>query len=71
METIFTRSLAVLAVFGGLWLAALPVEAKPASYYLWMSEADGSRICTQIAPGDGWKLMGGPYKDGRCTKPAY
>jgi hypothetical protein len=54
-------------------LALLPTwttHAAPASYYLWMSMFDGSRVCSQTPMGEGWKLMGGPYKDARCQKPA-
>jgi hypothetical protein len=51
-------------------LSARPLLAGPAPYYLWMSLVDGSRICTQISPGPGWKQMGGPFKDSVCRKPA-
>jgi hypothetical protein len=69
---LFLMSFVVALMAGaGLFAVATPAQAKPASYYLWMSETDGSRLCTQIPPGDGWRLMGGPYKDGRCTKKAY
>jgi hypothetical protein len=46
---------------------ALP--AAPAPYYLWMNLIDGSRVCSQLSLGQGWKKMGGPYKDARCQKP--
>lgn len=45
-------------------------HAAPALYWLWMSKADGSRICSQMALGEGWRRVGGPFKDGRCRKPA-
>ncbi|MDR3352818.1 MAG: hypothetical protein LBO00_07470 [Zoogloeaceae bacterium] len=44
--------------------------AAPALYWLWMSKADGSRICSQAALGEGWRRVAGPFKDGRCRKPA-
>jgi hypothetical protein len=55
----------------GLFLAPTwTIHAAPAAYYLWMSMLDGSRVCSQTPMGEGWKLMGGPYKDSRCQKPA-
>lgn len=53
-----------------LFLLPAISHAAPAPYYLWMSLFDGSRVCSQTPLGEGWKLMGGPYKDARCRKPA-
>lgn len=53
-----------------LILGSTQALAAPAPYYLWMSKVDGSRVCTQTPPGEGWQKMGGPFKDSRCRKPA-
>ena len=53
-----------------LGLAAQPLLAEPAPYYLWMSKIDGSRVCSQTYLGEGWQRMGGPFSDSRCRKPA-
>jgi hypothetical protein len=50
-------------------LSFAPLHAAPAPYYLWMNLLDGSRVCSQLSLGQGWKKMGGPYKDARCQKP--
>ncbi|MDR3055295.1 MAG: hypothetical protein LBU53_07830 [Zoogloeaceae bacterium] len=63
------RILAIALLSLSLLPAAL-THAAPAAYYLWMSMYDGSRVCSQTPLGEGWKLMGGPYKDARCQKPA-
>jgi hypothetical protein len=51
-------------------LCLLPpaLHAASAPYYLWMNLIDGSRVCSQLSLGQGWKKVGGPYKDGRCQK---
>jgi hypothetical protein len=52
-----------------LCLLSSASHAAPAPYYLWMNLIDGSRVCSQLSLGQGWKKVGGPYKDGRCQKP--
>jgi hypothetical protein len=59
-----------IALISAFLLPAWTAHAAPASYYLWMSMFDGSRVCSQTPMGEGWKIMGGPYKDSRCQKPA-
>ena len=42
--------------------------AGPAAWYLWRSPYADGAICSQIAPGDGWVVIKGPYQDGVCRK---
>lgn len=49
--------------------ASTTLHARPASWHWWISKADGSLICLQTPPGDGWKYGGGPFRDARCTIP--
>ncbi|WP_303787157.1 hypothetical protein [Azovibrio restrictus] len=56
-------------LLAALALTAAPLQAAPAPYYLWMSTLDGTRVCSQTPLGEGWRLLGGPYKDSRCRKP--
>jgi hypothetical protein len=53
-----------------LMLCCHQAQAAPALYYQWMSKLDGSRVCSQVPLGEGWKRVGGPFKDSRCRKPA-
>ena len=43
--------------------------ADPAAWYLWRSPESPSAICSQLAPGEGWVVIKGPYQDGVCKKP--
>ncbi|MDR2365398.1 MAG: hypothetical protein LBD68_06025 [Zoogloeaceae bacterium] len=52
-----------------LLLPLSALQAAPAPYYRWMNLIDGSRVCSQLSLGQGWKKVGGPYKDSRCQKP--
>ncbi len=60
-------ALALLACL--LTLLAFQALAKPAPWYLWESRIDGQRICLQYPPGDGWRQIGGPFSDIRCSRP--
>lgn len=60
----------LISVIFLLILGSTQALAAPAPYYLWMSKVDGSRVCTQTPPGEGWQKMSGPFKDSRCRKPA-
>jgi len=54
-----------------LLLCAGLAWAAPAPYYKWQSKVDGSVICRQSSPGEGWeRLDGRPYRDLNCTLPA-
>lgn len=46
---------------------SLPALARPAPWYRWESRLDGARICAQVAPGEGWTQVGGPYRDAQCS----
>ncbi|MCB4795369.1 hypothetical protein LGR51_12755 [Pseudomonas sp. NP21570] len=51
----------------------LPIAASaaPAPYYQWQSKLDGTIICRQTSPGEGWeKLDGRPFRDLNCSMPA-
>jgi hypothetical protein len=57
-------------------LASFYVMAAPAPYYKWVSLEDGTVICAQTSPGEGWELgsgrfggSSGPFKDSRCRVP--
>jgi len=56
-----------------LWLSGCllspPAGAAPAHWYLWASQHDDRRICTQTSPGPGWTRVAGPYRDARCQRP--
>lgn len=43
--------------------------AKPAAWYLWRSPSSDGFVCAQIAPGDDWEVMKGPFRDALCRKP--
>lgn len=55
-------TIALLAAFSA------PLSAAPAPWHLWRSDLNGRHYCAQTAPGSGWKMVGGPYKDARCEK---
>ena len=59
-----------------LLLACIYAFAGPAPWYKWQSLYDGSVICAQSSPGEGWELgsgrfggSSGPFKDAHCTQP--
>ncbi len=56
-------SLLALALIG---MAAL---AGGAPWYKWKSPEDGSIVCAQFTPGEGWILFQGPFMDAQCRKP--
>lgn len=57
-------------VFFGLLLGfSVSALAAPAAWYVWRSRIDGTMVCAQVSPGEGWEQHGGPYKDIRCTVP--
>jgi hypothetical protein len=63
------------ALFAAL-LASCYALAAPAPYYKWVSLDDGTVICSQSSPGEGWQLgsgrfggSSGPFKDSRCRVP--
>ena len=53
-----------------LAIATLQVIAAPAPWFMWKSKVDGKIFCAQTSPGEGWKRVGGPFKDARCERPA-
>jgi hypothetical protein len=66
------KLIALLAVL----LASFYAWAAPAPYYKWISLEDGTVICAQTSPGEGWTLGAGrfggspgPFKDFRCRQP--
>ncbi len=51
----------------------LPIAASaaPAPYYQWQSKLDGTIICRQTSPGEGWqRLNERAFRDLNCTLPA-
>lgn len=53
------------------FLLPLLADAAPAPYYLWQSKLDGTVICRQSSPGQGWeRLDGRAFRDLNCTLPA-
>lgn len=59
-----------------LLLGCVYAFAGPAPWYKWESLYDGTVICAQTWPGEGWEQgagkfggSSGPFKDSRCTKP--
>lgn len=45
------------------------LSAAPAAWFLWRSPVDNLAICSQNAPGPGWKPVKGPFQDSQCRKP--
>ena len=49
----------------------LLTDAAPAPYYQWQSKLDGTVICRQTSPGEGWqRLNERAFRDLNCTLPA-
>lgn len=49
----------------------LLADAAPAPYYLWQSKLDGTVICRQTSPGEGWqRLNERAFRDLNCSLPA-
>ncbi|MGE4406918.1 hypothetical protein [Pseudomonas sp.] len=47
------------------------VSAVPAPYYQWQSKLDGTVICRQTSPGEGWqRLNERAFRDLNCSMPA-
>lgn len=45
-----------------------PLAAAPAPWFWWISKINGTRICQQTAPGEGWyrDKAAIPYDNARC-----
>jgi hypothetical protein len=52
-----------------LFCIVLPAWAGNAAWYRWESRVDGSFVCAQTPPGDGWTRIAGPFRDATCSKP--
>lgn len=50
----------------GLFLLSTAAAADPAPWYWWVSQVDGSRVCSQISLGEGWLPEPTPFQDARC-----
>lgn len=59
--------LSVFAFF--LTLSSIAGIAGTAPWYQWRSKLNGTLICAQTSPGEGWEKFRGPYKNGRCDIP--
>ncbi len=52
-------------------LLSVAASAAPAPYYRWQSIVDGTVICRQTSPGEGWqRLDDQPFRDLNCSMPA-
>lgn len=52
-------------------LLSVAASAAPAPYYRWQSIVDGTVICRQTSPGEGWqRLDEQPFRDLNCSMPA-
>lgn len=58
-----------IAAFAAAALYCALLWAKPAAWYLWRSPSNSQFICAQIAPGDDWVVIRGPFQDAHCKKP--
>lgn len=54
----------LVALAAGVFCSAL--LAAPAAWYKWTSKRDGTQVCAQVSPGEGWEKFDGPYKDAHC-----
>ncbi|MQY51328.1 hypothetical protein [Rhodocyclus gracilis] len=70
MKTRHPQSLrAGVAALALLALTAMPLaRAEPAPWYLWVSNTADGLICAQISPGEDWRILRGPFRDGLCRK---
>lgn len=59
------KSVLLLAVL----IAPMALWAGPAPWYKWHSSEADYDVCSQIPPGDGWRIVKGPFKDAHCQKP--
>jgi len=57
------------AVLVGLALLGIAAFAAGAPWYKWINQAEGTIVCTQASPGDGWVEYQGPFSESRCRKP--
>lgn len=62
MKLRFLALLALLCETGG-------AVGEPAPYHWWVSQSDGTRICSQIPLGEGWIREAKPFRDSRCRVP--
>lgn len=60
------KSRFILLVLSSIF--SLMAWSAPAPWFRWRSPDAERDICSQIAPGDGWVKVKGPYEDARCTK---
>lgn len=51
----------------GLFFASTVADARPASWYWWVSKLDGTRVCAQNPQGSGWYRERTAFKDSRCS----
>ena len=52
-------------------LLPIAASAAPAPYYQWQSKLDGTIICRQTSPGEGWqRLNERAFRDLNCSLPA-
>lgn len=49
--------------------ASCALLAGPAPWYKWHSPDADYDVCLQYPPGDGWRIVQGPFRDGGCKKP--
>jgi len=63
-----SRLVHCLVLLAPLWLAGMAVAA-PAPWYQWRSLLNGTRVCAQTSPGEGWARDDGPYSDAACRRP--
>ncbi|WP_233168350.1 hypothetical protein [Xylophilus sp. ASV27] len=54
-----------------VFLLPLGLAAAPAPWYQWRSLLDGTRVCAQTSPGEGWARADGPYSDAACRRPLH
>ncbi len=59
-------SLALLLLNG--CLLSTSVVSAPAPWFLWQSRVDGTYLCIQTTPGDGWIKISGPYPKAQCHR---
>jgi hypothetical protein len=52
--------------FALVWLTSLLVQAAPAPWYHWRSLVDGSRVCAQTSPGQGWERDSAAFDGPGC-----
>ena len=58
---------ALLLAFAGT--LSITAHAGPAAWFKWHSPEADYEICAQFSPGDGWRIVKGPFEDSACRKP--